>query len=81
MKKRLYVFVVFAVQEGDDSQFKKSFLDSHFFDGDANDPKVQYRIKTKFFEFIRGPYFPPPFCVIRPDCTKENMKVYAGAKA
>ncbi|KAJ7327775.1 hypothetical protein OS493_026654 [Desmophyllum pertusum] len=63
------------------SQIKTSGFKSMYFDGDARDPSVQDAIKTKFVEFLKAPYFPPPFCLFRPECTEANVKVYAGALA
>ncbi|KAJ7352844.1 hypothetical protein OS493_033386 [Desmophyllum pertusum] len=49
-----------------------------YFDGDCNDPSVQDQMKNDFWNFIRGPYFPPPFCMIKPDCTNDSVTIFCG---
>ncbi|KAJ7352839.1 Putative ephrin-receptor like, partial [Desmophyllum pertusum] len=52
---------------------------SFYYDGNCSDPNVQAEMKSNFTTFLSGPFFPPPFCKFKPDCTPNNVKIFCGA--
>ncbi|KAJ7336043.1 hypothetical protein OS493_013418 [Desmophyllum pertusum] len=51
---------------------------SFYFDGNCSDPNLQAEMKSNFTTFLRGPQFAPPFCLIKPECTPDNVKTFCG---
>ena len=50
-----------------------------FYSGDAHYPNVQEAIKDKYHSFLtKSQLFPPPFCSVHPDCTKQRISVFPG---
>lgn len=50
-----------------------------FYRGDAHYPNVQEAIKDKYHSFLtKSQLFPPPFCSMHPDCTKQRISVFPG---
>ena len=50
-----------------------------FFDGDANDSNVQAVIKANYISLAKSLVVPPFFCLLRPGCKTDNVKVSAGS--
>ncbi|KAL9973473.1 hypothetical protein ACROYT_G019939 [Oculina patagonica] len=62
------------------SSLKSSGILYFFFNGDANDPKVQDAIKTNFISLMNSGLIPPPFCLSQPaKCNKDTAQMFAGA--
>ena len=66
-------FILFAV--------RRSYLPDKFryFIGDVTDPNVKAVIRKNFISLMKNSgWMPPQFCANDPQCTEDNVTVYAG---
>lgn len=59
------------------SSFKQSGYPFFFFDGCAKDPNVQAVIKANYISLMTSALVVPFFCPM-PQCTADNIEVFAG---
>ena len=78
--KTFPIIISFFAVRGNSSWLKMLGYSHYFFNGDANDPSVQDKIKANFIDLMTSSsLIPPLFCSAHPQCTKDNIKTYAGA--
>uniref|UniRef100_A0A6P8IYU7 Sushi, von Willebrand factor type A, EGF and pentraxin domain-containing protein 1-like n=1 Tax=Actinia tenebrosa TaxID=6105 RepID=A0A6P8IYU7_ACTTE len=53
-------------------------LPQFYFKGDCNDPNIQAQLKQDFVTILYPPNAPPFFCLLKPRCNAQNVKIYCG---